>query len=173
MGDGRTTVGPDIVAVLRASRFRVLFMDDDEVRHRRIQEIAAQFLDVDLVRTWSVDEFEEAIRGSLSRSRRFDAVLLDHDLYTPLGYVERTSKYGGKHWVREHEAHRRQGMEAVEVMEELARAGAKYRPTYAIVHSWNTGKAPVMTRRLNHAGYRAAYVPFPTYPQGAFRLDAE
>lgn len=147
--------------------FRALFMDDDAARHRRIQEIATQFPNVELVRVWTVDEFEATIRASLTPSARYDAVLLDHDLMAEDGWTWKQDGHG-KWRSRQYVMQSRQGMEAVEVLEQLVRARAKHLPRFAVVHSWNSTKAPIMTRRLNAAGFQAVYVPFPHYPSHAY-----
>lgn len=111
---------------------KILFLDDDEGRHK----IAADALvghDVTHVRT-----VDEAIRALTAAG--FDLAMLDHDL-------------GGAHYAPSDAASGYAVAVAIE-------AGTVRRPARVIVHSYNSAGATRMVAALHKADVPVAWTPF-------------
>lgn len=112
---------------------RILFLDDDVLRHNAFQEASAGH-DVTLVWTAAQAEREFA-------SGKFHLACLDHDL-------------GGEHWV---------DPEQVNTGTHVARwlkANPERCPRQVIVHSYNAPAARGMVKTIIEAGAMCAHMPF-------------
>ena len=113
---------------------KILFLDDDEVRHTTAQQETIG-LDVTFVRT--VPEAIKALSETV-----FDLALLDHDL-------------GGKTYVpSEHED------TGAAVARAIAQMPLERRPARVYIHSYNMAGAHAMVSTLREAATRALWIPF-------------
>lgn len=117
---------------------RILFLDDDEVRHDRFRKMTIGH------EVWHVRTVAEA-RKALA-ARVYDLVCLDHDL-------------GGKQMV-ESRSEEGTGYHVAMAMEALP---AEQRPADVVVHSYNPIGALRMANRLRSAGFRVTQAPFASF----------
>ena len=116
---------------------RILFLDDDGLRHDRFRSMVAPSHSVRYV--WTA---EEAIEALLTDS--FDIACLDHDL-------------GGKQFVPS------EGAEATGYTVAKAIAEMDRKPAQVIVHSFNAVGAQNMVECLTAAGVNAVRLLFGTF----------
>lgn len=112
---------------------RILILDDDQDRH---DDFARRFATWTREHVYTVAGFEDAIR------HRFDVVHFDHDL----GDYQ-LGMYGIDH--------ERTGVDAAKLL-----VAARWKPSFAVVHSWNPEGAQRILRVLRSAGITAFVIPF-------------
>lgn len=123
----------ELQARIEADRKKVLFLDDDPMRHRVIEE------DCDRHAFTHVHTVEQAIQALAQK--HFDIVCLDHDL-DGMTYVQSGKGTG------------------FEVAEYMATGRMASKPQLVIVHSFNQVGAQLMLTVLKGSGYNAFCVPF-------------
>ena len=119
----------------------ILFLDDDETRHREFcAEVEKRGINSHLpYRSYTVQLAKE----NLDRWSPFDLVFLDHDLDGHV-YVQETEGTG------------------VEVCQYIAAMPVELRPKRVVVHSWNIDGALRMIRILSQARVRCVAQMFGT-----------
>lgn len=114
---------------------RILFLDDDEFRHKAITRTC---IGHELVRVYTVPEFVSALGDG-----PYDVIFLDHDL-------------GGKQMV-ESDGEEETGYHAALAIIDLSIA---LRPKMVVIHSYNPVGAEIMCRKLIENGISAYKIPF-------------
>lgn len=135
---------------------RILTLDDMEVR---AEQFRRWFAGHEHIHAYTAREAIEALRVSPS----FDLIMLDHDLaeehYLTLS--------GGLHETRQPgmpEYSPGTGMDVVDYLVLMARDGAANLPKRAIIHSFNSARAPLMRSILKDLGIISYRVPFGNNP---------
>ena len=124
---------------------RILFLDDDKVRH---DAFAKQFAHDDRVHVTNYADFEIALAGD-----KFDGIFLDHDLndFGRNSVISDGGMYGS------HYDYELTGVDAARL---IVRLPAEKIPGTVVVHSWNPGGADNIANILRDAGINVARAPF-------------
>jgi CheY-like chemotaxis protein len=124
------------------SKFRVLFLDDDDTRHETFVRNHS-YDNVEIQQCWTADSAISCLKDK----GFFDIVFLDHDLaeihYTESGYEEPGT-----------------GMDVVDYMVSSLKSCKK--PSVVIVHSWSS-RAKEMSLRLQEAGFNTIIDRYESY----------